>query len=60
MKSMERLLEDARRWARFATPEQKAEMHRLQQESWVRGMAPCEHGDPDWETCSDCLSALGQ
>jgi hypothetical protein len=25
-----------------------------QRESWVRAMAPCEHGDPDWETCPKC------
>lgn len=27
---------------------------RTQRESWIRGMAPCEHGDPDWETCPKC------
>lgn len=27
---------------------------KAQRESWVRGMAPCEHGDPDWETCPQC------
>jgi hypothetical protein len=25
-----------------------------QRQSWIRGMAPCEHGDADWETCPDC------
>ena len=44
----------ARAWGQTATPEQKAEMHRKQRESWARGMAPCEHGDPDWETCPEC------
>jgi hypothetical protein len=30
-----------------------------QRESWVRGMGPCEHGDPDWETCPECRKASG-
>jgi hypothetical protein len=38
--------------------DQRAEMDRLQRESWQRAFAPCEHGDPDWETCSQCLAAL--
>ena len=41
------------------TPDQQAEMWQAQRESWARGMAPCEHGDPDWETCPKCLSKLG-
>jgi len=45
----------AREWNRTATPEAKAEMFRKQRESWARGMAPCEHGDYDWETCPKCL-----
>lgn len=36
------------------TPEQQEAMWKAQRESWVRGMAPCEHGDPDWETCESC------
>lgn len=36
------------------TPEQKAEHDRLQRESLARGMAPCEHGVLDFETCPDC------
>ena len=28
-----------------------------QRESWIRAMAPCEHGDPDWETCPECRKA---
>lgn len=27
-----------------------------QRESWIRAFAPCEHGDPDWETCAQCLA----
>lgn len=41
-------------WNATTTPEQKAAMWKAQRESFVRGMAPCEHGDPDWETCSEC------
>ena len=25
-----------------------------QRESWIRAFEPCEHGDYDWETCSQC------
>jgi hypothetical protein len=32
---------------------EKAE-YEAQRESWIRGMAPCEHGVLDWETCADC------
>jgi len=39
-------------------PEQRAQIERdemqAQRESWARAMAPCEHGDPDWETCPKC------
>lgn len=36
----------------------EAEELAAQRESWIRAMAPCEHGDPDWETCPHCLAAL--
>lgn len=36
------------------TPEQRREHDEAQRQSWVRGMAPCEHGVSDWETCPDC------
>jgi len=36
------------------TPEAQAAMLHAQRESWVRAMGPCEHGDPDWETCPKC------
>lgn len=43
-------------------PEERARVEReelaAQRESWIRGMAPCEHGDPDWETCPGCLANL--
>ena len=43
-------------------PKERIELERkeliAQRESWVRGMAPCEHGDPDWETCPKCLDRI--
>lgn len=36
------------------TPEQKREHDEAQRQSWVRGMAPCDHGVGDWETCQSC------
>lgn len=36
----------------------RAELERLelqaQRESWMRGMAPCEHGVADFEDCAQC------
>lgn len=49
-------LERARQWDATATPEQRKAMMDVQRESWARAMEPCEHGDPDWETCSECRS----
>jgi CHAD domain-containing protein len=41
-------------------PEERARIEAdelaAQRESWIRAMAPCEHGDPDWETCPHCLA----
>lgn len=56
MNKIDELLDRAREWDRTATPEQKAAMLAAQRDSWIRAMAPCEHGDPDWETCPECLS----
>lgn len=36
------------------TPEQQEAMWKAQRESFVRGMAPCEHGIADFEDCPDC------
>jgi hypothetical protein len=36
------------------TLEQKREHDEAQRQSWARGMAPCEHGERDWETCPHC------
>jgi hypothetical protein len=39
-------------------PEERAKLEAeelaAQRESWIRAMEPCEHGDPDWETCLQC------
>ena len=39
-------------------PVDRAELERLeliaQRESWIRAMAPCEHGVADFEQCSQC------
>lgn len=49
-------LERSKTWWNNATEEQREDMIQKQRESWARGMAPCEHGDPDWETCPDCAA----
>jgi hypothetical protein len=36
------------------SPAERASMYEAQRQSWARGMAPCEHGVADWETCPDC------
>jgi hypothetical protein len=39
-------------------PEARKELERrerqAQRESWVRAMAPCEHGIADFEDCEEC------
>ena len=40
------------------TPDEKRAMFEAQRQSFIRAMAPCEHGDPDWETCPHCIAAL--
>lgn len=44
-------------WMQNATPEQLANMRQKQRESFARAFGPCEHGNYDWETCPECLSA---
>ena len=46
----------ARQYVESLTPAQYAEMIAAQKQSFIRAMAPCEHGDPDWETCPECLA----
>lgn len=40
------------------SPAQQAAHHAAQRESFIRAFAPCEHGDPDWETCPQCRDHL--
>jgi hypothetical protein len=54
---LEAALNRAREWERNASPEERAAMIRAQRASWARAFAPCEHGDPDWETCPKCIDA---
>lgn len=51
-------LERAKGWWDRATPDERRAMIDAQRESWIRAMAPCEHGDPDWETCPECLARI--
>lgn len=39
------------------SPVEYAAMIEAQRQSWVRAMAPCEHGIRDWEDCPDCRRA---
>jgi len=52
------LLARARERVASMTPTEREAMWAAQRESWVRGMAPCEHGVSDWEDCPDCRSAI--
>lgn len=53
-KEMTELLRKARERVEAMTSEEYSSMIEEQRQSWVRGMAPCEHGDADWETCPHC------
>lgn len=53
-KLLEKLLKKCAENYKNLTQAQKDEMWRLQKESWIRGMQPCEHGVYDWETCVEC------
>jgi hypothetical protein len=39
------------------SPAEREAMLAEQRRSFVRAMAPCEHGVLDWETCPDCRAA---
>jgi hypothetical protein len=49
-------LEEAVAFVKAMSPEDHAAMIEAQRQSWVRGMAPCEHGVADWEDCGECRS----
>lgn len=48
------LIERARAMVDAMTPEERAAMIRAQRDSFIRAMAPCEHGNPDFEQCGEC------
>lgn len=48
------LLREAHERTLAMTPDEKRAMFEAQRQSFIRSMAPCEHGDPDWETCPQC------
>ena len=50
---LEKLLKRSIEIVKKMTPAERAEMLRVQRESWVRGEAPCEHGN-EWDTCDKC------
>lgn len=49
------LMVEAHRRTLAMSPNEKQAMYDAQRESFIRAMGPCEHGDYDWETCSQCL-----
>lgn len=54
MSDLQKLCDEAMARFNALSPAQQAEHRAGQRESWIRAMAPCEHGDPDWETCPLC------
>lgn len=50
------LIERARAYVDAMSPAEYKDMIDAQRESFIRAMGPCEHGDPDWETCPECLA----
>ena len=52
------LLKRAKAAQEAMSPEEWAAMVEAQRQSWLRGMAPCEHGVADWEDCPDCRKPL--
>ncbi|WP_313194647.1 hypothetical protein [Shinella zoogloeoides] len=57
MSDLAKLMEQTKARIDSMTDTERAEMHRAQRESWVRGMCtPCEHGELDFEQCQECRS----
>lgn len=58
MSEIKQMLDDIERKRAAMPPEERAKLEadelQAQRESWVRGMAPCEHGVADWEECEQC------
>lgn len=55
-----RLIEESKARVAAMTPEQLAEMHHQQAQSYARSLQPCPHGKRDFEECTACRhEALG-
>lgn len=54
MKDLEQRLSEARAKYDAMTPAEKVAMHEAQRQSFLRSLAPCEHGVSDWEDCEQC------
>lgn len=50
------LIAESRARVDAMTPAERDYLWQAQRESFARAMAPCEHGEPDWETCPGCLT----
>jgi hypothetical protein len=52
------MLDEIKRQRAAMLPEDRAALERdelaAQRESWIRAMAPCEHGAADFEDCVEC------
>lgn len=51
---LDELMAKARERVERMTPAEREAMYQAQRESFVRAMAPCEHGMSDWEDCTQC------
>ena len=54
MSDLDVLLRKSKAALEAMSPEERAAMFEAQRQSWLRAMAPCEHGVADWEDCPDC------
>ena len=61
MEQIEQLLAEIKARRAAMSPEDRAKLeaeeYQAQRESWIRAMAPCEHGVADFEECADCRTA---
>ncbi len=51
---LDKLIEESKARVAAMSPAERAEMHRLQAESYARSLKPCKHGMVDWEDCMAC------
>lgn len=51
------LLEASKACVAAMTREELNAMHEAQRQSFVRAMAPCEHGVRDFEDCTECRAS---